>query len=241
MSPDALVIPVPVSADRRAERGFNQVELLFGDWSRQQGLEWDAGTLLRRRPTTPQWELDRTQRRENIKGAFFVNAPATVQDRHILLVDDIVTTGRTLEECAGVLRQGDVSAGDAAFLAAAYGGALGDCLAAAGDAQRMEVLRGAARFVGLGAAKDRFGLLAEATRIEGKTKREEAESFLADLAQLYAAALDGRAVPGLPALSRQDAARALPAVFEAQRRLRGGSAKLVSTLLALRIAPPAEA
>ena len=105
VSPDALVIPVPVSADRLAERGFNQVELLFGDWSRQQGLEWDAGTLLRRRPTTPQWELDRTQRRENIKGAFFVNAPATVQDRHILLVDDIVTTGRTLEECAGVLRQ----------------------------------------------------------------------------------------------------------------------------------------
>ena len=105
VSPDVLVIPVPVSADRLAERGFNQVELLFGEWSRQQGLEWEAGTLLRRRPTTPQWELDRTQRRENIKGAFFVNAPATVQDRHILLVDDIVTTGRTLEECAGVLRQ----------------------------------------------------------------------------------------------------------------------------------------
>ena len=105
VSPDVLVIPVPVSADRLAERGFNQVELLFGDWSRQQGLEWEAGTLLRRRPTTPQWELDRTQRRENIKGAFFVNAPATVQDRSILLVDDIVTTGRTLEECAGVLRQ----------------------------------------------------------------------------------------------------------------------------------------
>ena len=105
VSPDALVIPVPVSADRRAERGFNQVELLFGEWSRQQGLEWEAGTLLRRRPTTPQWELDRTQRRENIKGAFFVNAPATVQDRSILLVDDIVTTGRTLEECAGVLHQ----------------------------------------------------------------------------------------------------------------------------------------
>ena len=104
VSPDVLVIPVPVSADRLAERGFNQVELLFGDWSRQQGLEWEAGTLLRRRPTTPQWELDRTQRRENIKGAFFVNAPATVQDRHILLVDDIVTTGRTLEECAAVLR-----------------------------------------------------------------------------------------------------------------------------------------
>ena len=105
VSPDVLVIPVPVSADRLAERGFNQVELLFGDWSRQQGLEWEAGTLLRRRPTTPQWELDRTQRRENIKGAWFVNAPATVQDRHILLVDDIVTTGRTLEECAAVLRQ----------------------------------------------------------------------------------------------------------------------------------------
>ena len=117
VSPDALVIPVPVSADRLAERGFNQVELLFGDWSRQQGLEWEAGTLLRRRPTTPQWELDRTQRRENIKGAFFVNAPATVQDRSILLVDDIVTTGRTLEECAGVLHQAGVTSVRALALA----------------------------------------------------------------------------------------------------------------------------
>ena len=117
VSPDVLVIPVPVSADRLAERGFNQVELLFGEWSRQQGLEWEAGTLLRRRPTTPQWELDRTQRRENIKGAFFVNAPATVQDRSILLVDDIVTTGRTLEECAAALHQAGAASVGALALA----------------------------------------------------------------------------------------------------------------------------
>ena len=105
VSPGALVIPVPLSAERLAERGFNQVELLFGDWCEQEGLEWEAGALLRRRSTTPQWELDRAERRDNIKGAFFVNAPATVQDRAILLVDDIVTTGRTLEECATVLHQ----------------------------------------------------------------------------------------------------------------------------------------
>ncbi|MHC1759582.1 MAG: ComF family protein [Negativicutes bacterium] len=105
VSPGDLVIPVPLSTDRLADRGFNQVELLFDEWRQQQGLEWETGALLRRRFTAPQWELDRAERRDNIKGAFFVNAPATVQNRAILLVDDIVTTGRTIEECAVVLHQ----------------------------------------------------------------------------------------------------------------------------------------
>ena len=68
-------------------------------------MQWEDNALLRRRHTTPQWELDRTQRQENINGAFYCNAPEKICHRHILLVDDIVTTGATLEQCALALRE----------------------------------------------------------------------------------------------------------------------------------------
>jgi ComF family protein len=100
-----LVAPVPLSAERQAKRGFNQVELLFADWCGRQGLDWDPAALRRHKPTVPQWELNRLQRRENIKDAFVCNAPEKIFQRHILLVDDIVTTGQTLEACAIALHQ----------------------------------------------------------------------------------------------------------------------------------------
>lgn len=102
---DGLVVPVPLSAERQAERGFNQVELLFADWCAQQGLCFAPAALRRHRHTAPQWELDRSERRENLKGAFSCAAPEQISHRRILLVDDIVTTGQTLEACAVVLRE----------------------------------------------------------------------------------------------------------------------------------------
>ena len=141
------------------------------------------------------------------------------------------------QDCVRLLCARGCPAEDAAFLSAVYGGALGRCLAAAGDPQRFALLRTAAEFVSLSARGDRFGLLAAAKEFETKARREEAGIFLSDLAELYAAALDGREIPGLPAVSRPAAARSLPAVFEAARRLRAaGNAKLVCTLLALRLA-----
>ena len=114
---DTLVIPVPLSASRLAERGYNQVTLLFAPWCRRQGLVWLDGCLARRRTTSPQWELDRRERRENIKDAFIVNAPESIRNHSILLVDDIVTTGRTLDECAAVLRQAGAASVSAFALA----------------------------------------------------------------------------------------------------------------------------
>lgn len=102
---DGLVVPVPLSAMRQEERGYNQVELIFAGWCAQQELEWQDGVLVRRRHTAPQWELDRQQRQQNINGAFSCNAPEKIRHRHILLVDDIVTTGLTLDQCALVLLQ----------------------------------------------------------------------------------------------------------------------------------------
>lgn len=117
----AVAVPVPLSPERSEERGYNQVDLLFAKWSAAQGLVWESGSLIRLRPTAPQWELGREERAENMKGAFCVNAPAKIRDQNILLVDDIVTTGRTLEECAAALCE----AGAASVHALAL--AHGDC------------------------------------------------------------------------------------------------------------------
>jgi len=101
----AVAVPVPLSAERLEERGYNQVELIFAEWCVQHDCIWLADGLTRRRPTLPQWELDRSERRENMKGAFVVTRPEKFRKQAVLLVDDIVTTGRTLEECAYAIRR----------------------------------------------------------------------------------------------------------------------------------------
>ncbi len=105
-----LVIPAPLHADRLAERGFNQTEKIFRPWAAGHGLVWLAGALERGRPTQPQWGLSAAGRRQNIKDAFKLTRPMAVKQKIILLVDDIVTTGATLDECARILKQGGAAA-----------------------------------------------------------------------------------------------------------------------------------
>ena len=68
------VVPVPLSAERLRQRGYNQTELIFKAWANQQGWNW-LEVLERQRSTLPQWELDFRHRRQNIKGAFCVTRP----------------------------------------------------------------------------------------------------------------------------------------------------------------------
>jgi len=118
------VVPVPLYRTRYRERGFNQSALLAEVLTRQLGFsEVDAGGLIRVRPTRAQSGIrDPRERRENVQGAF-----ATVDDRFrgktVLLVDDVMTTGGTLEECARILkRAGGVSAVYAVVFALALKG-----------------------------------------------------------------------------------------------------------------------
>ena len=97
-----VVVPVPVSADTLRKRGYNQSALLARALARQAGLPCAEKALKKSRPTTPQMRLDRQGRLENLKGAFAADAPR-VKGKKVLLVDDIVTTGSTLEECAKTL------------------------------------------------------------------------------------------------------------------------------------------
>jgi ComF family protein len=95
------LVPVPVHRERRAERGYNQAELLGDALGRARGLRVDA-VLERVRPTTKQHRLDRVARLANLRGAFAATGPAP---RVAVLVDDIITTTATLEACATVLRE----------------------------------------------------------------------------------------------------------------------------------------
>ena len=100
-----LIIPVPLHSGRLRWRGFNQAAMLGRAVARRIERPIDASNLMRIRATPPQTARTRRGRRENIRNAFAVRRPARVANRSILLVDDVMTTGATADECARVLLQ----------------------------------------------------------------------------------------------------------------------------------------
>lgn len=107
-----LVVPVPLYGKKRRSRGFNQAELLARGCmaALRQGrptmkIELAPALLLRQRATESQAGLTPHQRRENVRGAFSVPRPDSVCGRHILLIDDIYTTGATARACSTALRR----------------------------------------------------------------------------------------------------------------------------------------
>jgi ComF family protein len=99
-----VVIPVPLHRTRLRWRGFNQAALLGVALARRLNCSLDVATLARVRPTPPQTARDRAQRTRNVRDAFAVRRPSRVAGRRVLLVDDVMTTGATADECARVLR-----------------------------------------------------------------------------------------------------------------------------------------
>jgi ComF family protein len=99
-----LIIPVPLHRERLRWRGFNQAVLLARPLARARGIPLDVDALCRHRPTQPQAGLAAVARRPNMRGAFSVRRREAVAGRSILLVDDVYTTGATVNECARVLR-----------------------------------------------------------------------------------------------------------------------------------------
>jgi ComF family protein len=120
-----LLVPVPLHKERRHTRGFNQAELIAQAAVRHftGKLEIASDVLVRRRETISQVGLSREERIENMHDAFRVSDPVRVTGRSVIVVDDVMTTGTTLSECARVLKRAGVERVWAATVARAFQGA----------------------------------------------------------------------------------------------------------------------
>lgn len=100
-----FLVPVPLGAARMHERGFNQSGLLAEALAAARGLKFEPDILIRHRETRQQARLPARDRLRNVAGAFSVPDSERVAGRRILLVDDVCTTGATLEACASILTE----------------------------------------------------------------------------------------------------------------------------------------
>lgn len=100
------IIPVPLHPRRLRWRGFNQSVLLARQISRAYNIPLDCFTLFRKMDTPPQTRLAEEDRRKNIRGAFAVAGEIAVAGKRLLLVDDVYTSGATVNECSRILKRG---------------------------------------------------------------------------------------------------------------------------------------
>jgi ComF family protein len=98
-------MPVPLHPKRLRERGFNQSLLLAERVAAALNADLDFSSLKRIRYTQPQTELGSEERKKNVRKAFGVSEREAVKGRAVLLVDDVATTGSTLNECARTLKR----------------------------------------------------------------------------------------------------------------------------------------
>ncbi len=108
---ELVLVPVPLYTKKRKSRGFNQAELLATSARAAMRkrrpdiqIKLAAALLRRQRATESQAGLTPHQRRENVRGAFFVPRPEAIRGKHVLLIDDIYTTGATARACSKELR-----------------------------------------------------------------------------------------------------------------------------------------
>lgn len=102
--PADVIVPVPLHARRLRERGYNQAALLARELGKGVGLPVLENALIRVRDTAPQVDLNAEERKENVHGAFHC-LDDRLAGKRVLLVDDVYTTGATLEACSLALKQ----------------------------------------------------------------------------------------------------------------------------------------
>ncbi len=98
------VVPVPLDRGRLRERGYNQAELIAKPLARLLGIPFRSCLLVRTRPRPNQLRLTRRERWETVRGAYATHKTAQVDKLRVLLVDDVFTTGATLDACSRALK-----------------------------------------------------------------------------------------------------------------------------------------
>ena len=104
VEPDTIIVPVPLHSAKKRARGYNQSEIIARAMGRVSGLQVMAKALYRVRSTPTQTRLGVLERQYNVHGAFHVRRPASIEGRKIFLIDDVITTGATLNACVLALR-----------------------------------------------------------------------------------------------------------------------------------------
>lgn len=113
-----LLIPVPLHPQRLRQRGFNQSLLLVKELNRHSGIPFQKALLLKEKPTPPQVDLKGVEREKALKGVFkVVGEEKLLEGKTILLIDDVYTTGATVNECAKILLKGGAKRVDVLTLA----------------------------------------------------------------------------------------------------------------------------
>ena len=98
-----IIIPVPIHKKRKAQRGYNQTQLIASKISKYVGIKLCDDVLIKSKNTIAQSKLNKNKRKQNIKGAFKILNSEKIQGKNILLFDDIYTTGSTVNECSKIL------------------------------------------------------------------------------------------------------------------------------------------
>ena len=104
-----IIIPVPIHRKRRLERGYNQSELVANEISKQLIIHTEKNILIKIRNNPKQSTLKLEERKSNVKKVYEVKKNQKIKDKKILLIDDIFTTGNTVNECAKKLKEAGAS------------------------------------------------------------------------------------------------------------------------------------
>jgi len=104
-----VVVPVPLHATRLRERGFNQAELIARPLAKRLGLPLKSYLLVRTKPRPDKLKLTRKERWRTVRGAYAMREDTSIDKVRVLLIDDVFTTGATLDACARVLRRAGAS------------------------------------------------------------------------------------------------------------------------------------
>ncbi|MBA4366527.1 MAG: hypothetical protein C0403_02695 [Desulfobacterium sp.] len=119
-----IIIPVPLYPGKLKQRGFNQVFLMIQDWEKQLSengygfpFKIHKNILQKNKNTSAQTGLNKDQRIKNVKNSFHIKNQSDISGKNVLLVDDVYTTGSTVNECAKILKKGGASRVDVLTLA----------------------------------------------------------------------------------------------------------------------------
>ena len=98
-----IIMPIPISKKRMKKRGYNQSEIIAKNIAKMFNMEYKENVLVKRKDNNPQSEMGQDKRKSNVKGVYIIKNNEKINQKKILLIDDIFTTGNTVNECAKIL------------------------------------------------------------------------------------------------------------------------------------------